>query len=349
MAVVFDYELPVSFIGRNAVSYGFGLNRSYAWDISLEPELKGFYGYGYGNNFYDLNDVGEIDYFHVIGVNGTATGYGILETKGNTIEEYNFGFGYEYAPALLSDDTDNITIKATVTENGSPVPNVKVVFSGTTGSSIFVENNGVTDENGEVDILIRMDNSVLAMRILDDGEGVATTFTKKSSIANVSAITSYSEGNRWSVLLPTGDLPENHYIPYDAYNFDKIRISITDTNEDYSVDKVKPVSLQKREDHPGTNRDIWEIVYDAHDYIESITVDHATLDIFEASVGGTKMEALPLSGWMDIRAYIDERPQSNEKKISVDVVGTQWQKADSVYSLVFNSYGYQTYRAYGYV
>lgn len=352
-ATVFDFELPVVFNGYNSVSYGFNPGRSYSWDISMNPTVRGFYGYGYGISFYDLESVGALDYFHVIGVTGTSTGYGISSTKGDTIDEFNFGWGYEFAPAIISDNNDSLTVVATVTENGIPISNIRVIFIGSVGTTLSV-NAGFTDENGQIETVVTIDNTKELMRMLDSNDSLSTIFDLKSTISNTTMIgDSEQNNNNWIVYLPVGRTPEQFYLPSDATNeLENIRITVTDAQQEYISDKVKPTSLFEI---PDQNR--WALSFessvnypfnDLGDSIEAIPVSPTTLEIFTVSNGNKKFEKLPINGWLNVRAYIDEKPQENEKKIVVNIGGSQDSYEQSVFNLVFNSYAFQTYRNYSY-
>jgi hypothetical protein len=192
------------------------------------------------------------------------------------------------------------------------------------------------------------------MRILDENDSPSVIFDLKSTIANTTMVGDLELGNNnWIVYLPVGKSPEQFYLASEATNeLGNIRITVTDAQQEYIATRVKPKSLFKI---PEQNR--WALKFESpfnypfNDFgnsIEVIPVSPTTLQIFTVSDGNKKFEKLPINGWLNIRAYIDKRPQEDEKKIVVNIGGSQDSYERSVFNLIFNSYAFQTYRNYSY-
>lgn len=85
------------------------------------------------------------------------------DPKGFDIEPditLNYGWGYEASPFLLGDLSDTATLRATVTKDGSAVSGVVVKFDGGPGLTLSA-NSATTDVNGEADITVSVDSTVL--------------------------------------------------------------------------------------------------------------------------------------------------------------------------------------------
>lgn len=145
-------------------------SRSEKWRIDLDPIERPFYGYGYGYAFRSyayLDTDPAYDYFNVIGILGLDEGFGITETKndGELPDDlytlgYSYSFGYEYGRCVLADNSDIITIKATIYENNIPKPNIGVLFK----SSPFVKLNpnfSFTNSFGEVFVDVSISSDAL--------------------------------------------------------------------------------------------------------------------------------------------------------------------------------------------
>ena len=127
--------------------------RSEKWLITMDSIENGFYGYGYGPEAFFQTPLTEspnsLDYFHVLGLDGQQYGYGIDGTQGDGFDSYSYGWGYEFANAVVSDGEDSIVISALVTEDGTPVEGKEVVFQPSQGVSLSV-NTCVTDESSNL-------------------------------------------------------------------------------------------------------------------------------------------------------------------------------------------------------
>jgi len=128
------------------------------------------YGYGYGYGYFD-----STDYFDVLSLIGTTSGYGhdsIL--PGAT---YDYGWGYEQSNVVAGDGSVYIEVIATVTKNDEALPNEKVTFRG--GPSVsFNMNTAITDSNGNATVRVYVDSS--EDRNLDE-EGNLPKYTTRGS------------------------------------------------------------------------------------------------------------------------------------------------------------------------
>ncbi len=163
-------QIDILSTAHNSIVTTFGdESRSENWRIDIDPVEKPFYGYGYGYAFRNLSTIDietAYDYFNVIGILGLNEGFGIEESKndGELPDDleglgYSYSFGYEYAPSILSNGTDSITLKATVYENNLAQPNVRVVFKGSPHIKI-TPNTDVSDDDGNVYVEVSLDSDL---------------------------------------------------------------------------------------------------------------------------------------------------------------------------------------------
>jgi len=130
------------------------------WNIELDVVENLFYGYGYGHedNFYDTSSLypASLNYFNVIGINGSFSGYGVESTPdinnspANVTDfesSYVYGWGYEHSGSVFADDEDSIRLRATVTKDGLPVSGQRVEFNGQPGIKFLnLEEEDYSDE-----------------------------------------------------------------------------------------------------------------------------------------------------------------------------------------------------------
>ena len=122
----------------------------------------------------------------------------------------------------------------------------------------------------------------------------------------------------------------------------------------YIATKVTPNELKYYSDIDTwallfTSSYTYPVTYISDTQSQAVSVQPTTLQIYEYSLGTTKFDTLPINGWLNVRAFIDERPQEDEKNITVEVVGDQEQYDQTVYNLAFNAYSFQTYRTYSFL
>ena len=75
-----NFELQIKTKANHAVINDLSNSRSERWRLDLNIEENPFYGYGYGTKFFhspNFSDATGLDYFNVLGVNGSFVGYGI--------------------------------------------------------------------------------------------------------------------------------------------------------------------------------------------------------------------------------------------------------------------------------
>lgn len=130
---------------------GYYKGRSEKWQIELTATPKAYFGYGYGvtSGFQDpsATSIG-LDYFNVLGISGLSYGYGVSGTETTSHPSGGlWGWGYEWANAVLANGTDSIDVCARVLENGIPQAYVKVTFLGSPDVTLD-KNTAITDTNG---------------------------------------------------------------------------------------------------------------------------------------------------------------------------------------------------------
>lgn len=159
------------------------------WDIQLESVEKGFYGYGYGSNFYSLTDNIGLDYFNILDIRGSLLGYGISGTECGAIDSYTYGWGFEFTDSIISDNSDQVMFRAVVTENGLPVSGINVVFLASPGV-ILDKYFGVSDANGYVYTLAKFNSDETFLNNFSFGYGTVskTEEIPESGLFNVRAM-----------------------------------------------------------------------------------------------------------------------------------------------------------------
>lgn len=187
-------------------------NRSEKWRIDIEPVNRYIYGYGYGAGFRNAADVDTddtINYFNVIGVLGEELGFGIEETKSTeglpqdlVDDGYSYAFGFESAPAFLSNKVDSLVVKATVYENNFRQPNVKIIFKGS--PHICIEpNSTITDDRGEAFATISIDDETLQDTTRSPNDSILSLIPRDGFLTIFAEIDKHPRENEGISLIKT--------------------------------------------------------------------------------------------------------------------------------------------------
>ena len=317
--------------------------RSEKWLITMDSIENGFYGYGYGPEAFFQTPLTEspnsLDYFHVLGLDGQQYGYGIDGTQGDGFDSYSYGWGYEFANAVVSDGEDSIVISALVTEDGTPVEGKEVVFQPSQGVSLSV-NTCVTDEYGYAYTIATMDDSLSYIKLLDSPQN---TYRSLSSFASLSI----SKLGLLVITLPSGFDPDSKGIVASTFSEDLVDYKVSVSNTGYiDGNYLNILSLDK---NGGSN---YQIVYNEPE--NAIDIGSSTVlgkvEIYKKEDERQFSESFPANGYFFVKAFINDGPQLNEGMVVTQTSSNQLFVSDSEFILTFSnqslqhfSYGYDTF------
>jgi len=315
--------------------------RSEKWLITIDSLERGFYGYGYGTeDHFQIPSVdNSLDYFHVLGLNGQSYGYGIDGTQGNDVGSYVYGWGYEFANAIVSDGEDSITVRALVTENGVPIQGKEVVFQPSQGVSLSV-NTCVTDENGYAYTEATMDDSLSYVELFD--------IPKKTYrlLANFSSLSIRESGNLFATL-PSGFDPESKGIPISTYSSDLVDYKVSISNTGYVDGNYLDILVLDK--YGGTN---YLLIFTKPENAISLGSSSVLgkVEIYKKEDERQFLESFPANGYFSVKAFVNDGPQLDEGIIVTHTSSNQLFVSDSEFVLTFKnqslqhfSYGYDTF------
>lgn len=330
------------------------------WQITLTPIEKGFYGYGYGSSssFVDPENPGSYEYFDVLGISGSTSGYGIENTITGPVGGSLFsGWGYELANSVVADGDDSIQIKATVTKNGIAQSGIRVIFQASPGVS-FMHNSMITDSNGDAFADVRVDYSKFErliqetqtesqssqeMETILDQENVTIGLAKTFGVDYiyqlfVSSLTEGAEdvavGDMVSInqdgLDPEQDLPE------DFLAEENLEVTSID---DQFVNTSGYYIFYLRTENFNDSLSGGSIQTEVNIQIQrEVTITTIVNDDNVSSFG-----TLPPSGIIQIKGIIDHRPRVDEGITSIQISSAQRFTSDAFKQIIINSYAFQVY------
>lgn len=349
-----NYKLNFNGESNTSINYAFDPSvsayryRTEEWELDMEVIESGFYGYGYGTQFYDLDaETPGLDYFHVLGIKGGASGYGIDGTQGGTISSYTFGWGYEFTSAVISDNTDELSVKVTVRENGVVQPNVKVIFRGSPGVSLN-QNVGYTDSNGEIIVTATMDNSININTSFESLKEVID-FTVYNTISDIVVYGNIidQERKQFRAQLPLGtkleDLGLEVTDDQDFLSGFRVNIKNAGNNNEYGGNLFNIVKIIEDEfvDSGGDRIPYYEIVYETsfdypagNDALSLLGSSIANIDSGSAVVSPDP----PQAGGM-LRIIYDPTggPLENSNQILIYIGYNDWQEVFSAIPMKLNT------------